>query len=82
MYLIDLFFSSGFCKYIGPILEDYLPRDLLGEVFVGVQLDELLTNNSGIFGSRQVSRNLSGKYFFTDKICGLFLVVHGKLEIA
>jgi len=43
----------GFCKYIGPILEDYLPRDLLGEVFVGVQLDELLTNNSGIFGSRQ-----------------------------
>lgn len=81
MFLLDLNFFSGFCKYIGPILEDYLPRDLLGEVFVGVQLDELLTNNSGIFGSRQVSRNLSEKYFLTDKICGLFLV-HSKLEIA
>ncbi|CAG5112045.1 Oidioi.mRNA.OKI2018_I69.chr2.g6302.t2.cds [Oikopleura dioica] len=45
--------GQSFCKYIGPILEDYLPRDLLGEVFVGVQLDEPLTNNSGIFGSRQ-----------------------------
>jgi len=39
----------GTCRYVGPIEEKYI----LPEIFIGVELDEPLTNNSGIFGSRQ-----------------------------
>jgi len=39
----------GTCKYIGPLLEKFIVPD----IFIGVQLDEPHTSNSGIFGSRQ-----------------------------
>lgn len=40
----------GTCKYVGPIEEEDFS---LPEIWFGVQLDEKLTNNSGIFGSRE-----------------------------
>ena len=47
----DLIENSGICRYVGPIQEKYISP----EIFIGVELDECLTNNSGVFGSRQVS---------------------------
>lgn len=40
----------GTCRYVGPIEEEDFS---LPEIWFGVQLDEKLTNNSGIFGSRE-----------------------------
>jgi len=40
----------GTCRYVGPIEEQDFQ---LPEVWYGVELDEKLTNNSGIFGSRE-----------------------------
>jgi len=40
----------GTCRYVGPIEEHDFQ---LPEVWYGVELDERLTNNSGIFGSRE-----------------------------
>jgi len=40
----------GTCRYVGPIEEHDFQ---LPEVWYGVELDEKLTNNSGIFGSRE-----------------------------
>jgi len=39
----------GTCKYIGPIEEKIISE----EIFVGIELDECITKNSGVFGSRQ-----------------------------
>lgn len=39
----------GTCRYLGEIQE----KNIYPEIFVGVELDEPLTNNSGIFGSYQ-----------------------------
>ena len=43
--------SLGTCKYIGPIEEKIISE----EIFVGIELDECITKNSGVFGSRQVN---------------------------
>jgi len=40
----------GTCRYVGPIEEQDFQ---LPEIWYGVELDEKLTNNSGIFGSRE-----------------------------
>jgi len=40
----------GLCKYVGPIEEE---KFSLPEIWFGVHLDERLTQNSGIFGSRE-----------------------------
>jgi len=40
----------GTCRYVGPIEEENFQ---LPEVWYGVELDEKLTQNSGIFGSRE-----------------------------
>lgn len=51
---ISLKYSSysflGTCRYIGPIEE----KIISDEIFVGIELDDDLTKNSGVFGSRQV----------------------------
>lgn len=39
----------GTCRYIGPIEE----KIISDEIFVGIELDDDLTKNSGVFGSRQ-----------------------------
>jgi len=39
----------GTCRYVGPLQEKYIIPD----IFIGIELDQPLTNNSGIFGSRQ-----------------------------
>jgi hypothetical protein len=39
---------SGTCRYIGPIQETYASE----EIFVGVELDQKLTQNNGKFGSQ------------------------------
>ena len=39
---------SGVCRYVGPIRETYATP----EIFVGVELDERLTQNNGQFGSQ------------------------------
>ena len=41
---------TGICKYVGPIQEE---KFSLPEIWFGVHLDEKLTQNSGIFGSRE-----------------------------
>ena len=53
----------GTCRYIGPIQETYISP----EIFIGVELDEKLTQNSGIFGSK--------KYFDCEFGYGLMVPV-------